>query len=1425
LQRKLTRLNRDRSNNRKPAAVTSTRVEALAAESTLGTPSSETNEQIPSTSEAAIGGSVDLAAAGSKPFPVPIHPPGNTGEVKQFFNEEQCVLSHLRHHRVLVHGYTALKPIVSITTANFCQSVHQALAHFGIRMVYRLQAYSWPHIMRGNSLVCVNSAGTGKTFAYLPAVCSLIKMHIEDRWVLPDAGPIGIIVCTSSMEVQRVGFLCRRMLNSVAEKQMSVLECYGIRLVYQVCNKLLGGCAILVTTAPAYRRLYEAMPEAFVRKRLAVVVIDNVEQMLQHFGPDLQLLCKNCDKPDLQMIVTAGHWDPTLRGFLLRYSNMIALIGAYLEAAVYAQVQFRLRLRRNDDSKQHELVRYIRKHDYRTQRTIVFCSTADDVARVVETLRQHSIHHLVCSASTIVQQHDGFRHWDDMLPGDIQVLVCLDEVFGDLRISKAQHIVHYSLPDSWTCFTRRFATSFDYFEFPERKRAGGDQQLPARPSTLVLVDENNNQQLPRLIDFLELHHVEFPAELSALAQNIRNAIEYGRVNNGRAACALCPQLLARGYCRGIRSCAYRHALMEFDLGSEDSLPACGAFVRLNICHVFSPVHFSARLEAQRVGYAAASWTPLFNPNEFFLHDMRLQAHFANPARHQLYGKELLPNDLCALFHDRNYWRCRIVHFEADGDSTTIGDVQLKLIDTGRMVNTKSTNLLSLPDQFHALPGQAIEVRIAGVVPHDLEDEWDQDSTKHVQRWIDDYVQQPHHYVQGEVLLALRDTIWIDELMLTEQLDSVKTTVVSTKIKSSIVSKQFGVYDTESFARIQQMVQKFEAAPAFVLPESEKQRLANMPTQPDTMNTSSSSSSAESGPGAQINELAPEPGSVDSAAVTSKQTDVVRDAISPNILESLLTTPDRQTPLAGEHSKRKSNSISSTSSFEILSPTRDEEKEEEYRFEALEKGKQYNVVIGQYFAPDLFYVYQIDTMIPIHEEITAYTANASNIKPLAHLQVGGYCLFDFEETYRRGRIVEVSEKATVKVFLLDFGGTILSYPESLIEIPNHLLRDYPFAAIEAKLGLIEPLEGSSTWTAAAGDAIYDDVLGKYNERGMVAHVLQTLGPRPEADAAAHQSVEGCHRYELLLADPDSSDAYSIVSELAQSQLAMMHWEKQDPGTDVDDEEEDGSFVQLDFTHDELRSILCNITKEQPAAVSAAAAAAAVEPNKDTPVASGSGSSSQRKPAKDKSTDTTNASAGRERAKSSTEAPATKALPRLQCDFRMPQTVWWQADGFIMLYVSAPDVVDYRLVVNMRSVLLQFFRNDQPYAMALNLFGPIDPEHTVHEVRGLCIVIRLARLPGSTWRWPYLLNVNVKFPWLKQAIDPPRYRRTGSDSSDEWSASGSESFDESQEIKWSDLLPTRLDDMFDFRSNSSEDEENDDLGLLSEGAMEDELFYHR
>ncbi|XP_053679144.1 uncharacterized protein LOC128730136 [Anopheles nili] len=1325
----------------------------------------------------------------------------SNGELKRFekmIQEEKCIFSRQTRYRVLVHGAKVPKPIDSITSANFSPNVHHALEQLGISNMHRLQAYSWPHIMRGNSFLCVNTAATGKTFAYLPAVCSVVQRHIEEAIVPPVSGPVCIIICYTSREVQRIGFYCRKLLRTEANSHLAVHECYGVRNVLKTCNLLFNSCAILITTAPCYRRLYERMPEAFVRKRIQTVVIDNIEEILPHFGPELQLLCKNCDQQGLQMIVTAGHWLSALVGFFRRYNNMIICIGAFFEAAVYAKAAFHLRLGRGSERKQLELIKYIKQHDYRTERTIVFGNDSADLETIGEALRQNSINHVVCSGKMVMQKHAGFQSWDQQVRGDMVVLVCCDELQADLNIAMAQHIIHFSLPPTWSSFTRRFACSFDYYECPYLESVSTDK---GRPTTLVLLNENNNQQLPKLIDFLELHKTPIPQELVMLAQNIRSHQERTRVLDGRAVSLLCTHVLGFAGCRSSRSCVYRHVLTVDDLAPMN-VPTDGR-IKVKIAHVFSPVHFAVRLEGHRLP-GSTTWKVLHDSERYTLQDFALQVHFANEERHQMYGVPKR-NELCAVFYEQNYWRCRIINFEELNTPDNIGKVQLLLLDIGRIVHVNSSALLLLPEKFRDLSGQTIDVRIAGVIPHDFEQDWDKSATNMAREWIKKYESKPNCHIEGNVLLALRDTIWVDELYLVEQLEDLKTTLVTEKIRATIIAKQFGIADKESFVKVSQLVRDCEALR--ILPESDSKEMVHTEAQEEPQEAAIDEQLAE-----DCFSMVDKHGNIPSDDEEMQKPELTQavSGLQPSVLaNSIANEEEIHLPSPEETTERRPSE-----SFEMLPPTQEKDEESQHQFDSLIVNTEYSVVIGRYYSPDNFYVFRSEKLREVQEQIEKFTGKKTNLTPLTNPHAGQYCLVFYENMFQRGRLVakanENTDQKGLDVFFLDFGGILTCYLEELYTIPDHLLCRLPFLAIKGSFAFIQPTTGTS-WTEEVSNKIYDDVLEKYNQGNMLARVI-----RPKySQEGAEQPIEGCRWYELLLFEANSTNLFGIVQDILFYELAICSIDEQENPldlTDCDDDEE--SLVQVNFTNEEMLQILMqqpiqkrdgDVTKsiDEPARIVEISdeEAACMSRSPSRMSVSTEGNSSVRPALGTRKRRATKASASTTGRGSSVPAVV---LPRLNSDYRFPQVVWQQDDFFVVMRVNAPDVARYDLTVDIDALLLKFVSGEgESYLLPLNLFGPVEPQHTTHEIRGLMIVIRLLKLV-PTIGWPTLLNHTSKVPWLKEATSVD--------------GSGSGSDDMFATNRWKQMLPVKMDDPCDTVWNESDDAAGSD----SDDMMEDKLF---
>ncbi|XP_058826646.1 putative ATP-dependent RNA helicase SoYb [Topomyia yanbarensis] len=1234
----------------------------------------------------------------------------NTSRFDQLIEEEACIRSRLCHQRLLVHGKRIPKPIERLENANFCPEVHRELNMFNFNSIHRIQTYAWPHILRGNSFFCVNSAMTGKTFAFLPAICSsVMKMHDEEL-VPKGAGPMAIIICKSSREVQRVASYCKKMLNFSINKAMAVVEAFGARDITKACNLLLNGCAILVATAPGYRRVFESMPNAFVKERIQSIVIDNIDSIIERFGSELQLLCKNCDKPEIQMVVTATYWNPLFFGFLKKYKNMIICIGAYLEAAIYGKSNLVLKLQTRD-KKISEIIHFVKTHDYQNERTLIVCSNASEVYEVTEQLKNQSITHMFCNDQTMLSKMDGFKEWDNQLPGEMHVMVCYDAVLPDMEINKAQHIIHFSLPKSWTMFTRRFACSFGYYRNP----LCDDTTMRYNPSSsLVLLDENNNEQLPKLVEFLRIHNQEVAESIVKLTNNIRIQQEEEKLSLGNPV-DFCHQVLDFGTCRSA-GCMKRHVFTTRDL-SLGTLPSSGV-IKLKIYNMFSPTHYTARVLEHR-DYGANSWTTVNDAQEFFALDIEIQQHYANEERHCSHG-DVHYNDWCVIYDELRYWRCRIMSIEPKKEHVTSRKLKVKLLDIGRTVDCVSSELLYMPKEFCRLPAQAIDIRIVGVVPHDFETEWDKRVTVTIREWIDKYTANDKFHVEGKIMLAIRDVIWVDTIRLVEHLRGINTDINEIHVKSQIIGKNFGVTDKEPLVLLNKMVQDCEAY---------RKRANNLVGEEavDDKNVADNC-----GTDLNTNQFFPN---------DTRLKDIDKCVQSPVLLKPIENSDTDSDDCASVVAKTKDSET--TNSVDIsndlpkqmdelqITPSRERRDRNFFEtYDDFEMEETYEVFISQYYGPDDFYICRVERFSLISTMIANFAEAETTLVPLQQAQVGDYCLVLYDNAYQRAKIIHIQSR-DIRVFFLDLGGYDMYSAIDLFELPDDLLKASSFCAIKGKFACLQPREEESqTWSSEIGDKIYDQVLANYRTFNAKAlHVIE----QPHADPLVK-----CNSYRFLLFDPEHELESWIFDEIVELKLARYI------------EDERPYAIDINFGDDDFRQFLdpsYKVPKKSNDNNFEIRIEEITEPTQSIPP-------NEDKPPPEKASTKLTLLKQRLRKK---KLETSTTYPRLKRDFCSPKTIWRQDNSFIVIRIASPENVVYDMAVDSDSLEVCYVHDEEKYLLSIVFFGAIMPELTIHEVRGLSIVVRLVKLV-PTMQWPSVMRHGDKVPWLQQCIEVPNSDET-------------------------------------------------------------------
>lgn len=305
---------------------------------------------------------------------------------------------------VLAHSIIQLTAIENVAEAPFLPEIHEEMRQMRVNKVYRIQVYSWSHVLRSNSLFVVNPTKSGKTWSYLPPLCSLLCCRLA---CLKDSyGPAAIILVASLKHVELVNSYCRRLMSGLKNDAPSCVPSYGMRNLTETKIQLLNGCGILVVTPSSLLRLLqENLNEPlFDAERLQHIVIDDMDIMLSRSREDFEnawrILYKLTIKTKFkklspQLIVTSRDWDGPMVKLIRKCSQPLLLIGDFLEAAVYGQATLSVKLKSSGE-KNDAILEFLIKMSKSSQgfdnRTLIMCNEDDDVEELMKFLHDCGHH-------------------------------------------------------------------------------------------------------------------------------------------------------------------------------------------------------------------------------------------------------------------------------------------------------------------------------------------------------------------------------------------------------------------------------------------------------------------------------------------------------------------------------------------------------------------------------------------------------------------------------------------------------------------------------------------------------------------------------------------------------------------------------------------------------------------------------------------------------------------------------------------------------------------------------------------------------------------------------------------------------------------------------------------------------------------------
>lgn len=667
------------------------------------------------------------------------------------------------------------------------QTIHKRTPRNEIR---RLQAHVWPHIMHEFSAILIGNHGSGKTSTIIPAICSLLTRLYEDDELPETSGPAVIIVTAFADNVTEIA---RNVVHHTSiwnerqeeRKRIIVEEAYGRHREAEIEAKMLGGLGVLVTTLSCLKRIIDRTVNdrisLLTKSRLKIFVVEDFDTVFNHYG---MMICdqiqhfyvKHTNGNLTQLIITSTQWETQLQKYCQFGKNPTLYIANYIEATVYGRAKFRLSL----STKQNKLFlvqKFLAEGIYKEKRTLIICSNDDEVNDVCGYLKDL---HIICTSYTHDTDEAGREHalsWHEDTNKHFSVLVCSDVVLGDLsKVKNVQRLFHFSLPDMWSTFSFRFSVFFDtYHDFLKNSKPPENYEAP---STQILIDESAENTLPRLTNFLKRINAKIPPEIEEITRKILTEREIERKSTD-----LCPYFLEYGIeasiCPRI-NCRGRHTLLPCDKPTE-RMPPHGAFLKVNITCMHSPIHYSGQVLAFRF-HNENKWNNFENKDQNFA-DFELQMqlnlylnNFTNQTQHFPVNK----GDICAWNEpsSSNWRRVQVIQV-SKVSSDRPQRASIRLIDTGAIYYDKSiTSLFSLSETLRNIPARAIDIHYVGLIPYDGDMFWGGRANNCVKYHLEKFLNHKmngntemrnNFYIKANVAFRIENNIWTKSLVFCEPL--------------------------------------------------------------------------------------------------------------------------------------------------------------------------------------------------------------------------------------------------------------------------------------------------------------------------------------------------------------------------------------------------------------------------------------------------------------------------------------------------------------------------------------------------------------------------------------------------------------------------------------------------------------------------------
>lgn len=282
-------------------------------------------------------------------------------------------------HLVLAHSPEPVNPVTSYKELPLGNTILNAMDDLNFQTPLPTQIYAWPHLVNRGSLVLVNPSGTGRSWSYLPVICSSVLSSFEnvtsnlDTRIAP--GPLAILIVDSVENAKKLASHCEFLMKDFNTQNLKVVNAHAHSMM-DVYMMLLNSCGVLVTTLAHLNDLLSNELPLVNPTRLEFLIFDDYDRKRLDNAELLKEVFQKVNSIgglSKQLVLVAQQWhSERFQKLLNRTTKPLILFGDFLEAALYGGLKFNVTLR-SSALKARQLLDILAEQDGSKKRTLIYC--------------------------------------------------------------------------------------------------------------------------------------------------------------------------------------------------------------------------------------------------------------------------------------------------------------------------------------------------------------------------------------------------------------------------------------------------------------------------------------------------------------------------------------------------------------------------------------------------------------------------------------------------------------------------------------------------------------------------------------------------------------------------------------------------------------------------------------------------------------------------------------------------------------------------------------------------------------------------------------------------------------------------------------------------------------------------------------------